>query len=79
MRNTFQGRKQGLGFQLHRQKSRREEATAVTKADTSHDCKGGGGEGQNFPTIKPTLTTATTTVVGTYVRFRHYITDLTPQ
>ena len=54
-----------------------------SRADTSHDCQGGGGEGaadtQNFLTIKPSRTTAITTAVGTYVKFMHYMIDLTPQ
>ena len=42
------------------------------RADTSHDCirKGGGGKNQHFQTMKPSTTTATTNVVGTYVKFR---------
>ena len=46
------------------------------RANTSHDCVGGLNT-QNFPTKKPSTTTATTTVVGTFVKFMHYMTDLT--
>ena len=33
-------------------------------------------ENQNFPTTKASKTTGTTTVVGTYVKFAHFVTDL---
>ena len=39
----------------------------------------GGAKNQNFPTIKLSKTTATTTVVGAHVKLMHHMTDLTPQ
>ena len=41
------------------------------RADTSHEFIGGGAENQNFPTIKPSTTTATTTIVGTHAKSMH--------
>ena len=44
-----------------------DKACPENRADTSHDCLGGGTKSQNFPTMKPSTIAATTTVVGTYI------------
>ena len=53
----------------------KQQCAGPIPAMTAH----GGGGNQNFPTTKPSATTTKTTVVGTYVKLMHYITDLSPQ